>query len=333
MDGRYQEAVLGQSFAGPRDVRILYSPLHGVGCGSVLPVLRADGFSQVAVYERQAQPDGDFPNVPGHIANPENAAVFEELATAAAELGADLTLASDPDADRIGCSAPTWPDGPWRVLNGNQIGVLLADYLLRRRAERGELTPEHYLVTTLVSTGMLRRVADYHGVRTLGDVLTGFKWIGGLVDDLGPEHFVFAYEEAHGYMAGDYVCDKDAAVAAMLLAELAAALKAQQLTLHQQLERLHRLVGYHEERTIAHTLPGPTGWPKCRRSCTTAADASADTLAGVPVRRFAITCRASNEMRPGKRLRWPYRGAICCFSTPTCPAIMPPCVPRAPSRS
>lgn len=284
MDRGYQAAVLAQSFAGPRDVRILYSPLHGVGCGSVLPVLHADGFSQVDVYQRQAEPDGDFPNVPDHIANPENAAIFDELSTAAAQSGADLVLASDPDADRIGCAAPTCPGGPWRVLTGNQIGVLLADYLLRRRRARGDLTPEHYLVKTLVTTDMVRRVADHHGVKTIGDVLTGFKWIGGVVDDLGPEKFLFGYEEAHGYMVGDYVRDKDAAVAAMLLAELAAELKAGNRTLHQELVRLHRLVGYHQERTIARTLPGSAGLAQMSAIMQALRARPPRTLAGMPVR-------------------------------------------------
>ncbi|HTU26111.1 MAG TPA: phospho-sugar mutase [Pirellulales bacterium] len=283
MDRLYRAAVLRQSFPGPREAQILYSPLHGVGCQSVLPVLAADGFSQVEVFERHAEPNGDFPNVPGQIANPENPAVFDELSAAAAKSRADLALASDPDADRIGCSAPTTPGGAWRVLNGNQIGVLLADYLLRHRRARGDLTAEHYLVTTLVTTGMIRRVADHYGVKTVDDVLTGFKWIGGVVDDLGPERFVFGCEEAHGYMAGDYVRDKDAAVAAMLLAELAAELKAEGLTLHQQLERLHKLVGYHEERTIARTLPGAAGLERMRAIMHSLRTEPPRTLAGLPV--------------------------------------------------
>ena len=109
---------------------------------------------------------------------------------------------------------------------------------------------------------MVRRLADHHGIRAVGDVLTGFKWIGGIVDDLGPEKFVFGYEEAHGYLVGDYIRDKDAAGAAMLLAELAAELKARQLTLHQELERLHKLVGYHAEHAIRGRSPARPDWPR-----------------------------------------------------------------------
>jgi phosphoglucomutase/phosphomannomutase len=174
--------------------------------------------------------------------------------------------------------------GPWQALTGNQIGVLLADYILRHRQQAGTLSPDLYIVKTLVTSDMVRRLADHYAVQTQGDVLTGFKWIGGLIDDLGPEHFVFAYEDAHGYMAGDYVRDKDAAVAAMLLAELAAELKAQRLTLHQQLDRLYRLVGYHQERTIAHTLPGPTGLAQMSAIMRRLRERPPTSLAGIPVR-------------------------------------------------
>jgi phosphoglucomutase/phosphomannomutase len=259
MDRRYQQAVLAQSFPGPRDLSILYSSLHGVGLTSVLPVLEADGFERIEVYGPHSEPNGDFPNVPGGVANPENPEVFTALIERAGRINADLVLASDPDADRIGAAAPIVPRGAWKVLTGNQIGALLADYILRRRQALGRLSPEHYIIKTLVTSDMVRRVAEMHGVTVHGDVLTGFKWIGGLVDDLGPERFVFGCEEAHGYLVGDYVRDKDGAVAAMLLAELAAELKPFGRTLHQELERLYRLVGYHEEKTIGITLTGPDG--------------------------------------------------------------------------
>lgn len=265
IDARYRTAVLAHAFAGPRDIRILYSPLHGVGLTSVLPVLRGDGFSQVEVFAPHAEPDGDFPNVPGGIANPENPEVFSQLVARAAEIDADLVLASDPDADRLGCAARLTSDGEWQVLNGNQIAALLADYILRRRRAAGKLTSQHYVVKTLVTTDMVRRLADLHGVKTFGDVLTGFKWISGVVDREGPERFVFGCEEAHGYMIGDYVRDKDAAGAAMLLAELCAETKSKGRTLHQELERLYLAVGYHEERSFSLVLPGAEGQARMRQ--------------------------------------------------------------------
>ena len=265
MDRRYQEAVLAQSFAGPRDVRIVYSPLHGVGGTSVLPVLKAAGFMDVELFGPHATPDGDFPNVPDHVANPENPPVFDALIARAKEIGADIALASDPDADRIGVAAPLTKIGEWRTLNGNQIGVLLADYLLRRRKQAGTLTPANYVVTTIVSTDMLRRVANHYGVGIHDDLFTGFKWIGARVDEVGPAGFVFGFEEAHGYLAGDYIRDKDGAVAAMLLAELAAECKAVGRTLHEQLDELYRVVGCHLEKTVPLTMPGADGMTRMQQ--------------------------------------------------------------------
>jgi phosphomannomutase len=271
-DPRYQVAVLAvgnRSNAAP--LRILYSPLHGVGLTSVLPILAADGFDQVDVYEPHAAPDGNFPNVPANVANPENTAVFDDLIRFAESSRAELILASDPDADRIGCAAPERPKAEgrmqnvdfarsdWRTLSGNQIGVLLADFLVRRLKTADELTPDHYVVKTLVTSDMVCRVAEQFGVRCYGDVLTGFKWIGSKIDEIGPEKFVFGFEEAHGYLAGTYTRDKDGAVAAMLLAELAAECKLAGKTLHEELDRLFIEYGCHLERTISHTMPGADG--------------------------------------------------------------------------
>jgi phosphomannomutase/very-short-patch-repair endonuclease len=268
MDSRYQAAVLQQASTGPRDLKLLYSPLHGVGLTSVVPVLCADGFAQIEVYQPHATPDGDFPNVPGNVANPENPAVFDALIESAQASGADLVVASDPDADRIGCAAPlaTAEGARWATLTGNQIGALLADLLLRRLRDSGQLTPEHYVIKTLVTSDMVCRIADHFGIRSAGDVLTGFKWIGSKIDELGSDKFVFGFEEAHGYLAGTYTRDKDAAVAAVLLAELAAECKSEGRTLHEQLDQLFVQYGCHLERTISHTLPGADGLAKMQQA-------------------------------------------------------------------
>ena len=260
IDPRYRAAVLAQGQQGPRDIKILYSPLHGVGLTSVLPILQMDGFKNVEVYEPHSKPDGDFPNVPNNIANPENPAVFDKPIEHARTSGAEIILASDPDADRIGCAAPlTAGSKEWRTLSGNQIGVLLGELLLRRRQAAGTLTPENYVIKTLVTSDMICRVAEKFGCRYYGDVLTGFKWIGSVIDEVGPEKFVFGYEEAHGYLAGTYARDKDGAVAALLMAELAAECKAQGITLHEHLDKVYLQYGCHLEKTINITLPGASG--------------------------------------------------------------------------
>ncbi|MCA9170635.1 MAG: phospho-sugar mutase, partial [Planctomycetales bacterium] len=222
IDQAFIAALEQQAFPGPRDLKVIYTPLHGVGASAVLPALKSDGFEQVEVYGPHAEPNGDFPNVPQHVSNPENTAVFDAIIDYAKTCGAELILASDPDCDRLGVAAPVTKDTTkeWRTFSGNQIGVLLADYLLEQRKAKGTLSPEHYVVKTLVTTDMIRRIADSYGVRTCGDLQVGFKWIAGVMDEQGPDKFVFGTEESHGYLVGQYARDKDGAVASMLMAEL-----------------------------------------------------------------------------------------------------------------
>ncbi|MCA9024236.1 MAG: phospho-sugar mutase [Planctomycetaceae bacterium] len=286
MDASYIDAVLQNDFDGPRDLKILFTPLHGVGTTNVMPVLERDGFIEVEVFEPHATPDGDFPNVPNHIANPEFSAVFEAPIEAAMESRTDIILASDPDADRIGVAARRIPYGDFATLTGNQIAVLLEEYLLRRRKDRGTLTRKHFIVKTLVTTDMLRRIADAFNVRTCGNVLTGFKWIGDVIDTEGPELFVFAAEEAHGYLAGTHIRDKDAAVAAMLMAELAAEQKAEGRTLHQHLDQLYERYGCHFERTIAISMPGVDGMAQMNQIMTDLREHPPKSIAGL-----SVTCR------------------------------------------
>lgn len=266
IDAKYQQAVLGQAIPGPRQLKVVYSPLHGVGATAVCPVLAADGFGQVELFAPHAEPNGDFPNVPGHIANPENAAVFDAIIERARQVGADVALATDPDCDRIGCAAPVRlaAGAAWRTLSGNQLGALLADFVLEHRRARGQLSPRHFIVTTLVTTQLVRRIAESYGVRTIGDLLVGFKWIAGAIDEFGPDYFVYGCEESHGYMAGTYVRDKDGAVAALLLCELAAKLKAAGQTLHEKLGALYWQHGAHAERTINVGMPGSEGMARMK---------------------------------------------------------------------
>lgn len=261
MDAKFVAAVLEQSTPGPRDIKIVYSPLHGVGATAVCPVLAQAGFEDVEVFALHAKPDGDFPNVPGNVSNPENPRVFDTIVSHASHAGADLALATDPDCDRLGCSAPltTSSHSTWNTLTGNQIGALLADHILDQRRQRGRLSPENFIVTTLVTTQLVHRIAESYGVKCFGDQLVGFKWIAGVIDEQGPENFIYGTEESHGYMAGDYVRDKDGAVAALLLCELTARLKAAGQTLHEKLDALFWQFGLHIERTVSVQMPGSEG--------------------------------------------------------------------------
>lgn len=261
VDAAFVAAVMRQSTPGPRDVTIIYSPLHGVGASAVCPVLEAAGFHDVEIFAPHAAPDPDFSNVPNHIANPESPAVFDAIIARGNEIGADLIMATDPDCDRLGIAARLTPasDSAWGTMTGNQIGALLTDSLLAARKAAGTLTPRLYVIKTLVTTELIRRIADAYGVQTAGNLLVGFKYIGGEVDRRGPKDFVFAAEESYGFFAGDHVRDKDGAVASLLVAELAARLKAQGKTLHQRLDELYTRYGCHTEGQINVQMPGEQG--------------------------------------------------------------------------
>jgi phosphoglucomutase/phosphomannomutase len=266
VDAEFLKAVVKQSRPGPRNLKIIYSPLHGVGASAVCPALAAAGFQDVELYGPHASPDPDFTNVPNHVSNPEKAIVFDAIIERAKAVGAELILATDPDCDRVGCAAPvfTKPGAPWATITGNQIGSLLADYLLEAGKKAGAITSDHYVVKTLVTTELIRRIADAHSVQTVGDLLVGFKYIGGAIEDRDPSKFVLGAEESYGFLIGDHARDKDGAVASMILAELTAQAKAEGLSLHEKLEALFRRYGCHAEKTISVVMPGSEGMTRMK---------------------------------------------------------------------
>jgi phosphomannomutase len=261
VDDAYIKAVVGESVSTERDIGIVYTPMHGVGETSVAAALLADGFTRLDILASQRTPDGDFPNVPGHVSNPEIPKTLDASIAQARATGADLVLASDPDADRIGVGLPISgdPAGEWTTLDGNQIGVLMAAFILEKTKAAGKLTPGHYLVTTLVTTQMAKAIANEFGVRTEDNLLVGFKWIGLQIDESGPEGYLFGFEESHGYLKGTHARDKDASVAAMIFAELVADLKARGKTVLQYLDELYHRVGYYGERLINKVMEGREG--------------------------------------------------------------------------
>lgn len=286
------EAFLGvtseQAFEGSRDVKILYTPLHGVGAEAVMPLLEKDGFANCEVYGPHEEKSGDFPNVPGHVSNPENKAVFEAPIEYAKANGFDLVLATDPDCDRLGVAAPTTLDsaGEWGTFNGNQIGALLADYVLGKREQAGTLSPDHYVVKTLVTTELIRSICQQYGVRCVSDLLVGFKYIAEAMDANGPDKFVFGTEESHGYLVGQYCRDKDGAVACMLLSELAADLKQRGVSMHDHLAELYRKHGFHQEYLINLFMEGSEGMAAMQRLMTAFRESPPKSLAGIPIARI-----------------------------------------------
>lgn len=285
IDKAFLKVTGEQAFQGPRDVKILYTPLHGVGAEAVMPLLAQDGFENCEVYGPHEEKSGDFPNVPGHVSNPENTAVFEAPIEHARANGFDLVLATDPDCDRLGVAAPKTLDsaGEWGTFNGNQIGALLADYILRKRQQAGTLSADHYVVKTLVTTELIRSICNDYGVKCIGDLLVGFKYIAEAMDAAGPDKFVFGTEESHGYLVGQYCRDKDGAVACMLLSELAADLKQSGVSMHDHLAELYRKHGFHKEYLINLFMEGSEGMAAMQRLMKAFRESPPKSLAGIPV--------------------------------------------------
>ena len=310
IDRDYLAEAVKFAFPGPRDVNILYSPLHGVGGFAVPPLLTAAGFKSVEVFAPHAQPSGDFPNVPGNVSNPENIPVFDSMIAlakksqsdaSATSIGAvDLILATDPDCDRMGAAAKVKPtqDSEWATINGNQLGALLTDYVLGVRKATGQLNPNSYVIKTLVTTELIRRICESYGVQCQGNIHVGFKWIGGLMDQLGPNAFEFGTEESHGFLIGSYARDKDGAVACLLMALLAAQLKSRGQTIHQHLDELLMRHGYHEESVLNVQMEGSEGMAAMKKLMQTFRTQPPTQLGGlnvIAVRDYdALTIRRTN---------------------------------------
>jgi len=305
IDRQMLAAQLAQRFEGPRELKILYSPLHGVGSSAVLPLLEEDRFTDIHVFPPHAEPDGSFPNVPGNQANPENVQLFDDLIAYARQIGADVVLATDPDCDRLGVAAPlsARPGSAWKPLTGNQVGALLTDFVLERRKSRGAVPPDSYVVKTMVTTEMIRRIADGYGVRTIGNLHVGFKFIGGVMDEAGPDRFLIGAEESLGYLVGSYARDKDGAVAAMLVAELAARLKQAGQTLHEKLDALFWQFGCHVERVDSTKMPGAEGEAHRNRIMQSLRGDPPTELAGLPVAQVRDYQNLTTLIAPGGKRR------------------------------
>ena len=243
-------------------LKIVYTPLHGTGNLPVRRVLKELGFTQVHVVKEQELPDGDFPTV--SYPNPEDKKAFALALKLAKEVDADIVLATDPDADRLGVYAKNTETGEYQSFTGNMSGMLILEYLLSQRKELGILPENGAVVTTIVSGKMAREIAKAYNV-TLIETLTGFKYIGEQIKFFEQDHsheFLFGYEESYGCLEGTHARDKDAVVAVMALCEAAAYYKSKGLTLCQQMENLYKTYGYYKENLISQTFKGMEGKAK-----------------------------------------------------------------------
>ncbi len=250
------------------DFTIVYTPLHGTGNIPVRRILDEIGFKDVHVVKEQELPDGEFPTV--SYPNPEDIKAFELAIALAKEKDADVVMATDPDADRLGVLAKT-KEGDYKALTGNNIGMLLMDYILGQKKANGVLPENGAVVGTIVSTYMARPIAKTYGV-DLMEVLTGFKYIGEKIKqfkETGSHEFLFGYEESYGCLIGTHARDKDAVVAVMGVAELAAYYKSKGLTLYEALMNLYETYGYYLESLQSITLKGIDGVEKIGKILTT----------------------------------------------------------------
>ena len=244
-----------------KDLSIIYTPIHGSGNIPIRTMFNRLGFSNVTIVKEQELPDGNFPTAP--YPNPEDKAVFKLAIELAKDISPDLIFGTDPDCDRIGVVV-RMEDGEYTVLTGNQVGILLVDYMLGARKELGLLESKDAIVKTIVSSEMANEITKSYGVEIM-DVLTGFKYIGEKIKEFketGSNNFVLGFEESYGYLAGDFVRDKDAVISSVLIAEMALYYKSKGKNLYQALQDLFKEYGYYKETQVALEMKGKDGQEK-----------------------------------------------------------------------
>ncbi|MBO4686848.1 MAG: phospho-sugar mutase [Lachnospiraceae bacterium] len=310
IDDRYMTELKKQVIRGDlcrkigADMKVVYTPLHGTGNLPVRRVLKEIGFEQVYVVPEQEKPDGNFPTVKSP--NPENKAAFELALALAEKVGAELVLATDPDADRLGVFAKDSASGEYKSFTGNMSGMLICEYLLSQRRELGLLHDDGFLVKTIVSTNMADLIAAEYGVE-LKECLTGFKYIGELIriaEQTGKGHYEFGFEESYGCLVGTHARDKDAVVAVMMLCEAAAYYRTKGLTLWDQMMNIYRKYGFFREGIETIELKGFEGAAKIAQMMDAIRENPPKVLGDYKVKEFrdyekdVVTDIATGETRP-----------------------------------
>jgi phosphoglucomutase/phosphomannomutase len=245
VDEAYYDAVLPLTLSSARDIKIVYSPLHGTGLTSVDPILKKLGFD-VALDPKTSNLSGAFENVTFNIPNPEVKESFDTSLPYADQINADIIISTDPDADRIGVMVKH--NSTWEFLTGNEIGIILTSYGILKYKSAGRLNQNNVVIKTEVTTSLIEKIAQENNIRCIGDLLVGFKYIGDEMNNLEKEDkiagFILGTEESHGFLMGNYCRDKDAAGAAVWIAEHAAELKKENKTLLDDLAEIYAKYGY-----------------------------------------------------------------------------------------
>lgn len=269
-DDAYMEMLRGMKISqklsqdSKARLRIVYTPLNGAGAKPVLRVLNENGFRRVFMVSEQEKPDGNFPTL--RVPNPEREDSFELAKKYARAVVADVIIATDPDSDRLGVAVLD-DDGGYQMLTGNQIGLLLMEYILATKSAKGELSENDYCITSVVSSNLARVIAERYNVKLI-ETLTGSRHFAECIRDHeaeGSGTFRFGFEEGNGYMFHSEVRDKDAVAACLAIAEMAAVSKSYGLRLMDQLKAIYRLYGYAAEKNVSIDCSGPEGTEKIRR--------------------------------------------------------------------
>lgn len=258
IDQLYLQEIEKLSFSPglQKQIKIIYSPLHGTGIVHIPEILQKFGFKKVELVEEQSEPDGNFPTVV--YPNPEEEDAMTLALKKAHAIDADLIMATDPDADRVGIAAKD-QDGNYKLLNGNETGTLLLYYILSQLKDQNKLSGNEFIAKTVVTTDLIDRFSEYFGV-TCYNTLTGFKYIAELIRKLeGREQFIAGCEESYGYMIGDFVRDKDAVAACALIAEMTAYNISKGSGLFEKLGEIYQQFGFYKEKLVSFTKKGKSG--------------------------------------------------------------------------
>lgn len=256
IDANKALSIHPEAVSAQKDLKIVFSPIHGTGITIVPKMLESWGFTNVHVVEEQAKPDGNFPTVV--YPNPEEEEAMSIAKKRGQELDADIVMATDPDADRVGLAVKNF-DGEFQLLNGNQIGSLLVYYVLSSKQEKNELKDNDYIVKTIVTSNLISDIGTSFDVKYY-ETLTGFKFIGEVITrELGKDNYLVGGEESYGYLVGDLVRDKDAVNSCAFIAEMAAYFKSQGKTVFEVLIELYLKYGFYQEKLISLTKKGKAG--------------------------------------------------------------------------
>ena len=287
-----------------RGVAIVYSPLNGTGLEPVTRVLQETGFTNITVVEEQRNPDGNFPTCP--YPNPEIREAMELGLKYAAGTGADLLLATDPDADRCGIAVRT-SSGEYQLLSGNEVGLLLLDFICSQRVKHNKMPADPVFIKTIVTMDLAEKIAVHYGVKTV-NVLTGFKYIGEVIGRLEDErNYICGFEESYGYLTGSYVRDKDAVNAAFMICEMFAFYKMRGVSLIQKLEEIYSTYGYCLNTLHSYEFPGSSGMAKMAEIMKSF-HAGLDEIAGMQVVRTEDYLPGINGLPKSDVLKFFYEG-------------------------